>query len=210
MKDEAHQQNKLALCSFRLIIPAVVIILTWLGFNAILHYYAPYGRFITLPVTKLGEPINLVTAVEVWDETSLTQPFVAAANGLARLDFQVATWGDRPRPHNVFWQLSEIGNDGTKIFKRNGKFRAINVEDWEFVSLKFQPIADSTCKHYEVSFSAPGTPQAESIGFPIFKTQEPPSPEAMSRIILGTLKDTEVDLQGSLRGSNSYFYEKFG
>jgi hypothetical protein len=210
MKDEAHQQDKLALLAFWLIMPVVIAILTWLSFNVILHYYAPYGRAIAFPVAKLREPFELVTPVEVWDGTKVTQPFDGTVNGLGRIDFQVVAWGDRHRPHDVFWQLSEIGNDGTKILKRNGSFHASSVKDWEFVTLQFKPIVDSACRRYEISFFTFGTPQHESMGFPIFKIQQLPPLEAMPKIISGNSKDIKMYSEGSLRGLIYYFYERFG
>lgn len=210
MKNKAYRPDKIQVLLSKLIIPIVIVMLTWLGFNAIFYYYAPYGRFIISPLNKLSEPLNLVIPVEVWDETNVIQPFVAEANGLEEIDLQVVTWGDRDRPHNVFWHLNEIGKSGTKILKLDGKFRATKAKDWEFVKLKFKPIVNSKCKLYEVVFSAPGTPQSQSIGFPIYKTQEPPIAERMSKILSGTLKDTAIYSQGTLRGSGHYFYEKFG
>lgn len=188
MKDEAHQPDKLALLSFWLILPVVIVMLTWLGFNGIFHYYAPYGRAVTFPVANLDEPLDRVTAVEVWDQTNVIQPFVAEINGLGRIDFQIFAWRNQSHSHAVFWHLSEIGNDGTKILKRNGSFPANRVKDRESVSLKFQPIVDSACKRYEVLFSTAGTPQSESMSFPIYKTQARLIPEVMFRSDLGNLK----------------------
>jgi hypothetical protein len=210
MKDEAHQPDRLALLSFWLILPVVIVILTWLGFHAIFQYYAPYGRAVTFPVANLGEPLERVTAVEVWDRKTVIQPFVAEINGLGRIDLQTVAWGDQPRLHNVFWHLSEIGNDGTKILKRNGNFPANSLKDREFVSLKFQPIVDSACKRYEVSFSTAGTPQSKSMSFPIYKTQAHLIPEVMPRIDSGDLKEIQTYPQGALKGLIYYFYERFG
>ncbi len=210
MKDEAHQPDKLALLSFWLILPVVIVMLTWLGFNGIFHYYAPYGRAVTFPVANLDEPLDRVTAVEVWDQTNVIQPFVAEINGLGRIDFQIFAWRNQSHSHAVFWHLSEIGNDGTKILKRNGSFPANRVKDRESVSLKFQPIVDSACKRYEVLFSTAGTPQSESMSFPIYKTQARLIPEVMFRSDLGNLKEVQTYPQGALKGLIYYFYERFG
>lgn len=210
MKDEPHQQDKLALLSFWLIMPVVIALLTWLCFNAILYYYAPYGSAIAFPIAKLREKLEVVATVEVWDETKVIQPFIATLNGLERIDFQVVTWGDRPRSHNVFWQLNEIGDDRQKAIKRHGSFQASSIKDWGFVHLEFKPILDSACKSYEVLFSAPGTPQPESIGFPIFKAQDTLVPEARPIILSEPLQKSKAHLQGYLRGSLFFFYRNFG
>ncbi|MBD1878301.1 hypothetical protein NC997_06430 [Trichocoleus sp. DQ-A2] len=212
MRVKDNSQDRLALIFFWLIYSAIIGLLTLLGFNAIFQYYAPNGIAATLPLARLSEPFALVTAIELWDKSNLTQPFVAELNGLGRIDIQVVTWLERPRQNDVFWQLSEIGDDGKKILKRKGSFHARDAKDWRFVSLKFQPLPESACKHYEISFSAAGTSQPESIGLPIYKTQEAPLPEEMPRITSTVFKQTNLNQTvyspGAISASLSYFYHK--
>lgn len=171
MQPKVHLKDRLTLLLFWILTPIIIVFLTWQGFNIILHYYAPYGSSITIPSAKLVQPLEMVTALEVYDKQSVVQPFTAQFNGLGRIDLQVVTWGDRPRPHDVLWKLNEVKNDGSKIVQRDGNFKANSVKDWNFLILKFNPITDSNCKKYEISFSAPNTNQSESIGFPLFKTE---------------------------------------
>lgn len=206
-QDNTH--DRLPLLFFWIIYLVIIGLLTLLGFSAIFHGYAPNGIAATVPLAKLVEPVSLVTAIEVWDKSNLTQPFIAKFNGLGRIDVQVVTWGDRSRPHDVLWQLSEISNDGRKVLKRQGSFRARDAEDWKFISLQFQPLPDSACKHYELSFSAAATPRAESIGLPIYKTQRAPLPEKLYGITSNVFQQRAYS-PGAVNGSLFYFYHKIG
>ncbi len=192
-----------------LVIPAITAFLTWLGFMAILNYYAPYGKEIVIPLTnKFSEPMELVKATEVFDNQSVIQPFNASLNGLGRIDLQMVTFGDRSRPNDITWQLNEVKNDGTEVIQREGKFPASKVKDWGFLTLKFAPIIDSACKHYELSFFASRTPQNQSIGFPMFKVLDSVEPDNRTLIVSENARQRASSSQSSLVGSFSY-YDKF-
>jgi hypothetical protein len=190
--------DRFLLFLFWLFFPVILVLLTILAFHAIFHYYAPNGRELAVPIAKLNNPPTLVTPVEVWTHSTVTQPIVSAENGLAKLRFQTVTFSDRHRPHDVLWKIHEILEDGSKIEKRSGRFSADKAKDWQFITLNFKPIADSICKHYEVSFSAPGTPQLESMGFPVYKTTDTASAQLQTRITMPN--KNEQTFPGSLSG----------
>ena len=189
--------------------PAITAFLTWLGFMAILHYYAPYGNKIAIPLAnKFSEPMEFVKAIEVFDKQSVIQPFNASLNGLGRIDLQIVTWGNRFRPNDVTWQLAEVKNENTKVIQREGKFPASKVKDWKFLTLKFEPIIGSACKHYELSFLAPRTPQNQSIGFPMFKVLDSVPFENLTLIVSENSRKRASSPQSSLAAYFSY-YDKF-
>lgn len=209
MQPKVHLKDRLTLLLFWILTPIIIVFLTWQGFNIILHYYAPYGSSITIPSAKLVQPLEVVTALEVYDKQSVVQPFTAQFNGLGRIDLQVVTWSDRPRPHDVLWQLSEVKDDNSKIIEREGSFKANSVKDWGQLFVKFKPVNDSKCKNYELSFSAPKTDQSESMGFPFFKNQELDKSTNMSSEILNDLTQPKVHSHVSIPTLFYYFTENY-
>jgi hypothetical protein len=192
MKYKTSLYKKFTLLCLWIFLTAIITLLTVLGFNIIFYYYAPNGRHATFPIAKLSESPTFVTASEIWDRVKIQQPFIATTNGLAGIDVQAVTFFNRKRPYDVFWQLNELTNNQEKILKRQGRFHANDVDDWDFISLKFEPLVDSSCKQYEISFSAAGTPQGESLGFPIFKTNDATSPRSFPKITSVLLEKEEL------------------
>ena len=72
-----------------LVIPILITFLTYLGFMAILQYYAPYGNGIVIPLINKFSESKEFKAIAIYDNHSVIQPFKASLNGLGRIDLQM-------------------------------------------------------------------------------------------------------------------------
>jgi hypothetical protein len=139
-----------------------LIIFLVIGFGAI-------GRSLFNQLACEGQPINFritpTAEQQIWGERSVSQSFVAPRNGLNRIDLLLHTY-QRQNSRDVslsLWELSSTDNltQGQKVVDLN--FNAATVQDGNWRTFTFAPIAESAGKPYLIVLQSPESTPGDAI-----------------------------------------------
>ncbi|MEH2487030.1 hypothetical protein [Bradyrhizobium sp. AZCC 2230] len=108
---------------------------------------------------------TFVTALPVTSASVISQRFRAMYPFVRSVSFQVATWGNKPTPYDVYWEaLGRKGDAWAKLGE--GAFSTTNLSDWKTVTVRMNNM--TVAEEVMLSFRAKDSSVQNPVGIPLF------------------------------------------